>query len=64
MWVEFIGVNKLGFTHKEIGRITLTRFLKLYSHYKNDFDLELMLNKSRTTYAKLKIKMDKSEEWF
>jgi hypothetical protein len=57
-------VKKLGFSYKDAGRITLTTFLKLYNHYKNDFDLELMLKKSHTTYAALKKKALKSEEWF
>ena len=63
-WIYFICVKKLGFNYKSAGRITLTTFLKLYNHYKEDFDLELMLNKSRTTYAKLRKKVQKSEEWF
>lgn len=63
-WIYFICVKKLGFNYKNAGRITLTTFLKLYNHYKEDFDLELMLNKSRTTYAKLRKKVQKSEEWF
>ena len=39
-------------------------FNKLYKHYKDNFDLEMMLNKSNTTYENLRIKSQKSEEWF
>jgi len=31
----------LGFTEKEVGRMTLGKLLKLYSHYKNHYDFKL-----------------------
>lgn len=63
-WFYFIGRNKLGLTFKEVGRLTLRTFNKLYQHYKNDFDKELMLNKSRTTYQKYEEEQIENEEWF
>jgi hypothetical protein len=45
-------------------RLTLREFNKEYQLYKDDFDLELMLNKTRTTYAQAKVKAIQSEEWF
>lgn len=35
-----------------------------YQIYKDDFDLELTLKLSHTTYAQAKRKQDKAEEWF
>jgi hypothetical protein len=49
---------------KETGRLTLTTFNKLYQHYKDDFDLEMLLKNTNTTYAKLKKEVQKSGEWF
>lgn len=63
-WFYFIGKSKLGLSFSETGRLTLTLFNKLYQHYKDNFDLELMLEKTATTYEKLRKKARKSEEWF
>lgn len=63
-WFYFIGRNKLGFTYKEVGRLTLRTFNRLYQCYKNDFDLEMLLNKSSTTYAEYEKKQIENEEWF
>ena len=43
--------------------MTLTLFNKLYDHYKNNFDYELMLTKSGTTYSQAYNQAQKSEEW-
>jgi hypothetical protein len=63
-WFYFIGSAKLHLTLKEIGRMTLTTFNRLYEEYKKDFDLELMLDKSRTTYRTAEEKARRAEEWF
>lgn len=63
-WFYFIGRNKLGFTYKEVGRLTLRTFNKLYQCYKDNFDLEMLLNKSNTTYAEYEKKQIEDEEWF
>jgi len=42
----------MGFTTKEIGRMTLTLFNKCYDCYKDDFDFEMLLRKTGTTYEK------------
>jgi hypothetical protein len=39
-------------------------FNKLYQHYKNDFDLEMRLKSTDTTYAEAYAKAQKAEEWF
>lgn len=44
--------------------MTLTLFNKFYKNYKDDFDLEMMLKKTGTTYAKAYKKAQDSEEWF
>lgn len=38
-------------------------FLKLYDHYRNDFDMEILLLLNRTTYSRTKKKQMMSEEW-
>lgn len=63
-WVRFIATNKLKFNHKEAGRLTIRVFNLYYKHYQDNFDLELRLYKSNTTYAELKAKQLASEEWF
>lgn len=56
-------MTRLRFSYKESGRLTLRQFLNYYQHYKDNFDLELMLKASNTTYAKLRAKQLESEEW-
>jgi hypothetical protein len=53
----------LGFSEKEIGRMTLRKFKKLYSHYKNNFDLELSMRIKGVTYAKYEEIAMQEEEW-
>jgi hypothetical protein len=55
----------LRLTFKETGRLTLHMFLKLYKHYKDMFDAELVLQRSGTTYAEAEAKAYKAEtSWF
>ena len=63
-WFYFIGRTKLGLTLRETGRITLTLFNKLYMHYRNSFDYELMLQKLGKTYAEADQAANDAEEWF
>lgn len=63
-WFYFIGRNKLWLSFHDVGRMTLTLFNKLYAHYKDDFDLEMILRASNTTYAELYEKTQKQQEWF
>jgi hypothetical protein len=56
-------MTKLGFTAKEVGRLTLSLFNKLYQQYKNTFDLEMRLTKANMTYEELYKKSQKDEEW-
>lgn len=44
--------------------MTLREFNKEYQLYKDDFDFELLLRLTRTTYEQAKIKARQSEEWF
>lgn len=37
--------------------------MKLYDHYKNNFDRELILKKKGVTYAKLEELQMQEEEW-
>jgi hypothetical protein len=45
----YIGHCLLGYSDKEVGRMTLKRLLKLYDHYKKNYDFRL----SGWTYSKL-----------
>lgn len=63
-WYYFVGRNKLGFKYKEVGRLTLTLFNKLYKHYKNNFDMELRLQKANMTYEEAFNKQIEEQEWF
>lgn len=44
--------------------MTFRMWDKLYTHYKNDFDMELMMKHTGTTYKKLRAKARKRNEWF
>lgn len=63
-WFYFVGRSKLNLTDKEVGRLTITTFNRLYGHYKDDFDLEMMLNKAGMTYFEAYAQSQKAEEWF
>lgn len=54
----------MALTNHEVGRLTLREFNAEYQLYKDDFDLELMLKATNTTYAQAKIKAQRAEEWF
>ena len=49
---------------KETGRLTITTFNRLYSHYKDNFDVEMRLRLTNTTYAEAWEKTQKEQEWF
>ena len=63
-WFRFIGRTKLKYTNHETGRLTLRQFNHEYQLYKDDFDLELMIKATHTTYAEQKRKAMQAEEWF
>ena len=63
-WFYFIGRTKLCLTIRETGRLTLTMFNKLYTHYKNTFDLEMRLKNANITDEEAYNKAQKEEEWF
>lgn len=66
-WFYYIGRNKLGLSFKEVGRITLTLFNKLYDHYKYNFFKEMAIYKRGITFAQYEAEARKEageEEWF
>lgn len=63
-WFYFIGKVKFHMSFKEVGRLTLTTFNSLYQCYKDDFDLEMRLKASNTTYAEAFAKSQQDDEWF
>lgn len=63
-WFRFIGRTKLKYTNHEVGRMTLREFNAEYQLYKDDFDFELMLKATHTTYENAKAKARQAEEWF
>ena len=54
-------MTKLGFTEKEVGRMTLGKFMRLYQHYKDTFDIELVLKSRGITYSQLQTRSEKAE---
>ena len=63
-WFYFIGKTKLGLSFKETGRLTVTMFNKLYGHYKNNWDFEMILTHNHMTYAEAFVKSQEDAEWF
>lgn len=43
----------MGFTEKQVGHMTVTKFNKLYQVYKDIFDLENRLKNNNMTYREL-----------
>lgn len=43
--------------------MTLRKFMKLYGHYKNTFDLEMQMRAKGITYAKIAELQIEDEEW-
>ena len=62
-WFYFIGRAKLNLTDKEVGRLTITTFNRLYGHYKDNFDIEMRMRLANVTYSELYEQEQKSEEW-
>ena len=48
-WLYFIGHCLLGYTDKEVGRMTFKRLMQMYKHYKNNYDFKV----SGRTYAEV-----------
>lgn len=46
----FIGINKLGFTEKQVGHMTLKKWKLLYKAYKFEFDRELYMTQFYKPY--------------
>lgn len=44
--------------------MTYTTFMKLYQHYKNDWDYEQYLRIGKITYSEAHERSIKAEEWF
>lgn len=62
-WYAFIGRTRLGLTFRETGRLTLNAFCRLYGHYKDTFDREMLFARGGVTYARAARDARKSEEW-
>jgi hypothetical protein len=52
-WILFIGMNKLGFTEKQVGHMTWGKFSRLYNAYKRSFDNELTMKIKGIMYSDL-----------
>lgn len=53
-----IGKTKLLYTEKQIGFMTLKKFIMLYKAYKSNFDLEMLMKRKGITYEKLEYEPD------
>lgn len=51
----------MGFSEKEVGRMTLGKIITLYREYKHDWDLEESLRRSRKYYSDLADLVPKKE---
>jgi len=49
----------MGFSMKEIGRMTINLFFKFYNHYKTYYDFKL----KKISYKELDKQIMQSEEW-
>lgn len=62
-WFYFIGRARLNLTDKEVGRLTLTTFNKLYKHYQDTFSTEMRLKNANMTYEEAYNKAQADQEW-
>lgn len=46
-------MNRLGFTEKEVGRMTFKKWVSLFKAYKKMFDNEMLLTAARKTYEEV-----------
>lgn len=58
-WFYFVGHTLLGYSDKEIGRMTIYKFFKLYGQYKINYDFKL----SKITYHELEEKRNHEGEF-
>ena len=64
-WILFVGRARLGLSSdREVMRLTLKDFMARYQAYQQVFDVETMLRANKTTYAAMKAKQEREEEWF
>lgn len=61
-WFYVTGL-KMGFTTKQIGRMTVRKFTRFHNAYKRNFDLELSLRIAQKTYAKLEEEYVDNDDW-
>lgn len=58
-----VAATRLNIPYNKIGRLTYSQFDALYTSYKKMFDLEMMMQRSGTTYEKL-AEESMNEGWF
>nr|DAK01711.1 MAG TPA: hypothetical protein [Caudoviricetes sp.] len=56
----YVGVSLLGFSEKEVGRMTLRKWRNLYQHYKDHYDFTL----KKVSYAQADEIIARGDEWF
>lgn len=54
--------KKWGFTEREIGHMTWKKWFKLNKAYQGNYDLELKLMLSKTTYSKLLVNPQEQDD--
>ena len=40
MWISFVGVTLLGYTEKEVGHFTFSKWNQLYEHFKRYYNFK------------------------
>lgn len=55
----YVGHTLLGFSTKEVGRLTFREWKQQYEHYKSDYDFRL----AKVSYQQLEDEAAKQDEW-
>lgn len=58
-WIEFVGTTLLGYTVRDVGRMTFGRWFRLYKHFQNYHDIKV----KGISYKELREQQAKSDEW-
>ena len=58
-WILYVGRSLLGYSDREVGRLTFTKWKEQYDHYKNEYDFRL----AKVSYSKAHEITQQEEEW-
>lgn len=58
-WIEFVGHTLLGYTVKEVGRMTYSKWYKQFKFYQNYHDIKV----KGVSYQELREQQARTDEW-